>query len=415
LRIALGVMPCRDSGLEPLPLSAIERGKPRAGDDVSGGAPLVAPAPPRDGGTMVPVGRVALVAVTAALLGCVKPAVLPFDSGVGDAGSAGGGGGSAPDAGSCGGFGGGSEAYITSDTTAYDFGATTVGGTSATARVNLHIRQTTFTTSVVGKDQAAFTATTIGCFPTSAFSVEYVCPVNVTFQPVGIGQATGTLAFNGTANAGLCLPVTGTGVAPGPLVFAPASVSLDAGTEALLTLTNKGTSASGAIATSITGSAAGFFQVTQDSCAGTALQPSASCQLSVRFVPGTDAGTSAAALVAGTAVAQLQGVAVLPGTISLSTGIHDFGTAAVDGGSGAFDFLVTNISGAAASAISTVSIAGSEFSLTADHCSTVALQPAQSCTVTARFTPHSAGVKTASLTVSNLDTTLYARLVGSAQ
>jgi hypothetical protein len=121
------------------------------------------------------------------------------------------------------------------------------------------------------------------------------CTVNVTFTPAATGSRTGnlTITASGITNT---VPLSGTGVAPGPvltpnpssLTFPGTVVGTSSGTQTV-SVSNSGTTAA-----SITGvSATGDFS--QTNTCGTSLAVGASCTVTVRFTP-TTSGTRTGAV-----------------------------------------------------------------------------------------------------------------------
>jgi hypothetical protein len=120
------------------------------------------------------------------------------------------------------------------------------------------------------------------------------CTVNVTFTPAATGTRTGnlTLTISGITNT---VPLSGTGVAPGPLLTANPSSLTFAGTivgspsaTQAVTVTNSGTTS----ATISSVAASGDFGQTNN-CSTLAV--GASCTVTVRFTP-TSSGTRTGAL-----------------------------------------------------------------------------------------------------------------------
>jgi hypothetical protein len=140
------------------------------------------------------------------------------------------------------------------------------------------------------------------------------CTVNVTFTPTATGSRTGnlTITASGITNT---VPLSGTGVAPGPILSPnPTSLSFagtvvgSSATAQTVTVTNTGTTTA-----SVSGvSASGDFSQTNN-CASLAV--GASCTVTVRFTPTTSGARTGSVTITSNANNS-------PTTISLSgTGI----------------------------------------------------------------------------------------------
>ncbi|WP_344611768.1 choice-of-anchor D domain-containing protein [Dactylosporangium salmoneum] len=127
------------------------------------------------------------------------------------------------------------------------------------------------------------------------------CTVSVTFKPTAAGARSGTLTItaSGITNS---VPLSGTGVAPGPIVNAnPGSLSFggtvvgaSAATQAV-TLTNSGTTA--ATVSSI--AASGDFS--QTNTCGSSIAVGASCTVTVKFTPTASGSRSGSLTVTSNA------------------------------------------------------------------------------------------------------------------
>jgi len=126
------------------------------------------------------------------------------------------------------------------------------------------------------------------------------CNFNVVFTPPQINTVAGTVTanFTGDPNAStLQLPLTGTGT---EVTFSPASLTFGNvahGSTKSLNLTVKNVSSTNTLhvaGTSFTGTFAAVYSVTANSCA--AVNPGASCTLTVRFAP-TAVGTGQKAVL----------------------------------------------------------------------------------------------------------------------
>ncbi len=236
--------------------------------------------------------------------------------------------------------------------------------------------------------------------PGETITLELVFGVDATIPDGGMPDAGGP---------------DGTVVAPAELIIAPGTH--DYGTVTLggaavpftYTVMNRGGMASGTLAATLSGAGASAFNISTASggCVGMALAAGASCTLSVSFNPSSagpfTSGLSVTGSPGGTALAVLAGTAVTPASgMALAPATHDFGPIVVGNMSATRDFTVTNSGGSASGAIA-IGLSGSgasNFTITADTCNTRTLAPTQSCIVTVRFVPGSAGAKNVSLTMA---------------
>ncbi|GAA3451920.1 choice-of-anchor D domain-containing protein [Dactylosporangium matsuzakiense] len=174
---------------------------------------------------------------------------------------------------------------------ALGFGSVVTGSTSASQAVtvtNSGSASAPIGTIAVTGDFAQ--TTTCG----SSLAAGASCTVSVTFKPTAAGSRTGALSItaSGIANS---VPLSGTGVAPGPIVNAnPGSLTFGGtvvGTSAAtqtVTLNNSGTTA----ATVSAIAASGDFS--QTNTCGSSIAVGASCTVTVRFTPtasGSRTGT----------------------------------------------------------------------------------------------------------------------------
>jgi hypothetical protein len=181
--------------------------------------------------------------------------------------------------------------------TAVGFGTVATGGASAAQAV-------TVTNS--GSSSAPVSSVAIsGDFTQtnncgSSIAAGASCTVNVTFRPSASGSRTGTLTVtaSGITNS---VPLSGTGVAPGPILnaspsslsFAGTIVGSSAATQTV-TVTNSGTSS--ATVSGVT--ASGDFSQTNN-CATLAV--GASCTVTVRFTPTTSGSRTGAVTITSNA------------------------------------------------------------------------------------------------------------------
>ena len=263
-------------------------------------------------------------------------------------------------------------------------------------------------TSLTGADAGQFTASNDACagriLPGGGN-----CTIDVAFAPTTTGAKSAsvqaTAAPGGTVAAGL----TGTGanpavlsVSPTPHGFGTWATGTTSGAQTF-TVANSGTGPATALTISLTGADTGQFTISNDTCAGQTLAPSASCTVDAAFAP-TSTGVKSASLQATeafglTAAASLSGTGATPATLAISPSPHAFGTWATATTSGTQTFTVTNTGGVPSGTV-TAGLTGADpgqFTVSADTCTGQTLAPSASCTVNATFAPSSTGAKSAGL------------------
>ncbi|MDP9319234.1 MAG: choice-of-anchor D domain-containing protein [Actinomycetota bacterium] len=217
-------------------------------------------------------------------------------------------------------------------------------------------------------------------------------------------SATGVALALGITPQSQDYGIVAPGATAGPVVF---------------TVTNNGGSATGVLASSLSGANMAEFTIVLDNCSGVALAAAATCTVSVSFAPTSLGLRKTASLNVGTADGSVS--AALSGTgVALGLGIspkeQDYGNVAPGATAGPVVFTVTNNGGSATGVLAS-SLTGAnmaEFTIVLDNCSGVALAAAATCTVNVSFAPTSVGLrKTASLNVGTADGSVSAALSGT--
>ena len=265
----------------------------------------------------------------------------------------------------------------------------------------------------------AVTGTQAGDFVTSANMCTGVlmpgasCKVTVTFKPSAAGARSATLGATATPGGASSVTLSGTGVAAAALRVAAASGSSAAfgsvvsGTSATqtFTVTNSGGQASSAI--TIAASGAGFTVAAPaagDCVSGTTtLAPNASCSFrvvlsSTAVGPVSGTITASAAPAGGSSMLALSGTIVTPGSIGIGAA-PAFVAELPNVASPPVTFTVTNNGGGRTGVLAVSVTLSTEFTLSADNCSTKTLDPAASCTVSVVFKPLTPGTKNGTLLV----------------
>lgn len=163
------------------------------------------------------------------------------------------------------------------------------------------------------------------------------------------------------------------------------------------------------------------FVIENDLCSSQILGASGSCTVGVKFMPASQGPKSASLNIpsdyVATTVASLSGTALIPDAAVNPTS-HNFGSVNVGASFSAQTFTVSN-NGTGDLIIGTISLSGtdaSDFAMQNDLCSGQTIAPTGSCTVEAKFSPLSAGSKSASLSIPSNDPdtpTLNASLSGT--
>jgi hypothetical protein len=247
------------------------------------------------------------------------------------------------------------------------------------------------------------------------------CTVNLKFTPSGTKMAGAKMAsLVATASPGGSdsAALTGTALAPAQLAVLPTSQNLGSvvvggmSMDNVFTITNNGGVASGVPSASLTGTDAGQYMITTNTCTA-ALSPGSSCAVAVRFAPSSAGVKSAASLSVtaspgGTATAMLSGTGLTAGSLAIAPSSNTYAATLVGMSTADVTFTVSNTGQTATSAV-TMSLTGSDasnFGITAasNACNGVVLQPmgmsGDHCTVAVHFSPGSGGTKNASLQAS---------------
>jgi hypothetical protein len=164
---------------------------------------------------------------------------------------------------------------------------------------------------------------------------------------------------------------------------------------ATFTVTNVGTDP--LHVTSVTRKSPGgtHYQVTADTCSGTEVAPSATCDLTVVFQPKAAGPHPAEIQILSDALVKrfaVTGTALAP-DISVAPSSLAFGNVEVGGASPSKRFTVTN-SGSAplvVGAVTRKSPGGTHYELTGDTCSGATVAPSATCTIDVAFRPKTAG------------------------
>lgn len=209
-----------------------------------------------------------------------------------------------------------------------DFGATTVGSTSATQTIVIsnsgNVPTGFFIGIVAGGDSGSFqlldeNCTFVPLMPAGS------CTAHIRFRPQSAGAKTARLAFFGEGEGGAMVALSGEGVAPA-VTLVPSGYDFGAqasGTRSAdhaFAVRNEGATPLDLDSVAIVGTDLDQFPLAGDDCSGATLAPGAECLVRVRFAPGVAGAKSARLRVgsdAGTFTAALRGLGTDSGTTAV--------------------------------------------------------------------------------------------------
>ena len=306
--------------------------------------------------------------------------------------------------------------FSVTSTSGTDFGSAAVGTTGAMLTLTAtNVGDVTspalIATNLTGANPTSFTIVTDGC-NTGTVMANKSCDIVVKFTPQALNAQTAALNVRSSTTTLGSATLTGMGTAPGTLAIStdqPGNgncgstlINTTSTTMATYTVKNTGTSATGVpmVTTSDT------TQFVASGCAA-ALQPNATCTISVTFTAkqhGTQtASVSVSATPGGTANASVSGVGQNPATFVItSTSGFDFGSAAMGTTGTTLTFKATNQGDVASAALIASNLTGANptsFALANDLCSGATIAAGSACTVDVQFTPKSQGPLAATLNV----------------
>ena len=240
---------------------------------------------------------------------------------------------------------------------------------------------------------------------TGSLAASSSCLLQVAFAPTTPGTRTGALSLPGqftgspaTAN------LSGSATAPGTLALAPASLSFGSiitGTSSAakpIAVTN-----SGGVAIPVgTATVAGDYQIQANSCPAS-LAPQASCTLQIVFSPTTGSDRPGLLTLSGSGAgsqvtAMLDGTGVLPGALSLSTSLLNYGSLVLGTTSAPQPLMMTN-SGGSYLTLQAPVLSSAEYQISASTCGST-LNVGASCTLSITFHPSAVVDQQATITVS---------------
>jgi hypothetical protein len=238
------------------------------------------------------------------------------------------------------------------------------------------------------------------------------CNVIVQFRPTSAGAKAAQLAVSGSPGGTASASLLGTGQIDGQITITPGTVTYNDTTvgaqsaSQVFTVTNTGGATTSSLATALGGNDPAHFQIVNGSngCQGTALAAGANCTIAIVFAPTSGGPKSANITVSGTpggtAIAGLNGDALIPATLTISPASRDFGNVGVGSLTGFQTFTINN-TGDEATGTLTVALNGAQagqFQMTTTCAGTLAV--GANCTAQVRFAPSINGAAAATLDVS---------------
>lgn len=242
------------------------------------------------------------------------------------------------------------------------------------------------------------------------------CTIAVSFRPTTTGAISGTMLIKANVYGGqLNVTLNGTGTTSGSMTVAPVSltfgsVAVNTTSAALQVMaTNSGTT-SVAISSAVLTTP---FVLSSDSCSGTTLAASSSCQMKVEFAPttsGAASGTLTLTDTAGTQTVNLSGTGAATATDALSPTSLIFASTAVNTHSSTQTITLTNSGGVALTGIA-LTLSSTQFE-ESSTCGTT-LAAGSSCAITVTFAPTATGAIRGTLTVVDILQTQTVSLTGT--
>jgi hypothetical protein len=292
---------------------------------------------------------------------------------------------------------------LTAAAASLSFGSVATGSNTSLTETLTNSGGTSVAISALAATGFGFTVSglTLPATLTAGQSVSF----SVKFSPTSSGSATGSLAVTSNAsNSALNIPLSGTGLTPGQLTAAPASLSFGSvatGSNASLTetLTNSGGTS---VAISALGATGSGFTASGLTLPAT-LTAGQSATFSVKFSPASSGSVTGSLAITSNASnsalnVPLSGTGITPGQLTAAPASLSFGSIAT--GSNASLTETLSNSGGSALTISQIISAGTGFAFSGIT-PPLTLNPAQSVTFPVSFAPQSVGSATGSLTITS--------------
>jgi hypothetical protein len=269
---------------------------------------------------------------------------------------------------------------------------------------------------VVTGDFAQVTGNVDDCVASTVLAAGQTCKLRITFDPTATGARTGTATVNSNS-VPISVSLSGTGtqtlLSAAPPTLALGSQDVDDGPTASQTSTITNVGSLPVTLTGVNVSGGDFAQVTgaaSDCANGTTLAAGQTCEVRVRFDPGSVGAQTGSVTVTSNAAdvtIALSGTGIQT-TLSRSPNALDFGARNVAAGATPDQSLTLTNSGTQPITLSDVSLIGtnpSQFQRVSgaatDCAASVVLAAGDTCAIRVRFAPTSAGPKAAAVTVAS--------------
>ncbi len=299
-------------------------------------------------------------------------------------------------------------------TTTHDFGSMAVGGQSPVLTITVSNTGTTRTGALsvafAGPTSADFALARDDCSGLQ-LSGGATCVIEVEVVPSQLGLRQATLTVSEPGGERVTATLSGTGstsglsLSPTVVTFGETGIGQNGGTKTLV-VRNTAFLATGAITVAMSGGGAAAFTITRDICSTTSLERGASCAIDVRFVPATGGSHSATLTVAGVTApgrsVQLLGLAAEATTLTATPGSYSFPAQEVGFSGSEVTFVIAN-TGTRPTGALVVEVAGanrSDFQVAVIGCYPT-LAAGATCSVGVTFAPSVAGMRAASVTLSD--------------
>jgi hypothetical protein len=309
--------------------------------------------------------------------------------------------------------------YTKANPASHDFGTQKVGVPSTSVDFlvsNDYGFPIDFTTNTwEGPDAGDFSITANSCTSDSFGNFDY-CHIHVRFTPSSAGPKSATLVVE-SRNAppspnyyyrSMRIPLSGTGAVPqlsatpDPLSFGNQRVGTPS-TEQVMTVTNTGAVPLEIQSNDVVGPDAGEFQIIYDTCWGSDLQPTATCEVWYVFTPVSAGAKTAGIEVISDAQGSPQTVPIsATGTVpqvAVDPAEVNFGDQVVGTTSPVTSVTVSNTGGADMDASEVTLSDSTSFSITSQTCTAAKIPAGGTCNVNLTFSPATTGAKNTALKI----------------
>ncbi len=267
-----------------------------------------------------------------------------------------------------------------------------------------------------GTDPSDFGLPSSDCVPRT-LSTNQFCTVTVTFKPAAVGSYSATLNFtDNAAGSPQMVNLSGTGVVPtvslstSSLNFNSQPTGMPSAAQPVV-LTNTGMGTLSITTVAMSGTNAGNFAMSTDTCSGATLAYNGACTVNVTLTPSATGSLSATLTFTdnnnmvknSTQAVGLSGTGTAPLVSFTPSAGLSFSGQSLSTASTAQTETVTNLGGSNLT-LSTVTIGStnaSDFTKGADNCTGATLLPSGTCTVKVTFTPAALGVGAATLNINS--------------